>query len=163
LSKLFGLGGAERTDVRSDAVLRGTDTVAGEFLSGIKSEDDTAIATLDFDRDAGADSDLFPHGAQRDQVQGAGPAHEPRGSEPEFRLVTHRRLSLRRLSIGHYRCRPPYPVKKWIRRYCRYSQFLQELTISSIVLDLLFPIGAPKWPRRSASCIAVAHHDKMFA
>jgi hypothetical protein len=97
-----------------------------------------AIAALDLDRVANADSDLFPHSARRDQAQGAGPAHEPRGSQTRFRLVTHRRLSLRRLSIGHYRCRPPYPVKKWIRRYCRYSQFLQELTISSIVLDMFY-------------------------
>ncbi len=86
MSKLFGLGGAERTDVRSDAELRGTDTVAGEFLSGIKSEDDTAIAALDFDRVAGADADLFPHGARQDKVKGAGPAHEPCGSQSRFVL-----------------------------------------------------------------------------
>ena len=68
------------------------------------SEDDTAITVLDLDRVADADSDLFPNGARHDQVQGTGPTHEPRGSQTKFCLTTNRHLSLRRLSIGHYRC-----------------------------------------------------------
>jgi hypothetical protein len=72
-----------------------------------KSDDDAAITVLDLDRVADADSDLFPHGTWHDQLQGTGPAHEPRGSEPEFRLVTHRRLPLCRFSISHYRRTPP--------------------------------------------------------
>lgn len=63
--------------VRSNAVLRGTNTVAGEFLSGIKSEDDTAIAALDFDRVAGADSDL-PVSTRRAAGPGEGRATSSR-------------------------------------------------------------------------------------
>lgn len=60
------------------------------FRCANRNHDDTTIAALDIDCVADVDSDLFPHGARHDQVQGPGPAHEPRGSETEFRLVTHR-------------------------------------------------------------------------